>query len=168
MINCICIKIYFILYIYALSLKRENFSIQEVAEDLSPVPPRSLRLVRPRLSPRSFRRLKNRARQWDEIATIVSHSLRRCKRNPDERSARRERKVPRPLSGSLFYLAPCYIRWNVFYCVLSRDKLFTTIYRRWRCRVVPNFIFKIHCLHILPAPSSDDLSKPRISTSCSE
>lgn len=108
------------------STTSERMSHREVvAEDPSPIPSRSSRLVR-RLSPRSFRQSKNRARQWDEIATICAHYdvYERCKRNPGERSARPgERKVPRPLSGSLFYLAPCYIQRNVFYCVLSRDKL---------------------------------------------
>lgn len=48
---------------YILFFERENLSLQEIIEDFSRIPSRSLLPVRLRLSPRSSRRLKNRVRQ---------------------------------------------------------------------------------------------------------
>jgi len=130
-------------FLYILFSSRAKFlAIQEIVEDILPISFAIFESSSLRLSPHFFCQSKNRARQWGETATSVSHSMlaatrKRCKLNLGERSARRGRKVPRPLSGSLFYLAPCYMRRNVFYCVLSQDKL---LFICWRHRVVPNFI----------------------------
>lgn len=80
----------------------------------------------------------------------VMRRCKRCKRNPGERSAKRQRKVSSPtVAGSLFYLAPCYIRRNVFpLCIVASYHLSV---------VLSLILFKIHCFHTSCSLSPFDL-----------